>query len=121
MPNCSTKESHSLLSAMADVGRPNARISPLSGSAAAVARLTKTSAVGRSNPTSIVAVPDGSLRLRTRSGLRPPYDFSTSVKTRGSDESAAIEQPVDFRDHLAAFRKRVDLDAQRAEIQRQTG
>ena len=45
MPNRSTTESQSALSAMADVERPNSRTSPRSGNDAPVAMLTNTSAV----------------------------------------------------------------------------
>ncbi len=71
--------------------RPSVATSPLSGSDAPVIRLTKTSAAGRSNPSSMATTPSGTRKCRTLSGRSPPYCFSTSVRTRASGTTAAAD------------------------------
>ena len=78
MPKRSTNDSHASLSAISRVGPAEADDVALSGRVAPVMRLTKTSAAGRSKPEQHrAAAPAASRNSRTRSGLRPPYCFST--------------------------------------------
>ncbi len=71
MPKRSTTASQSALSVIAEVGRPNNRTSPRSGSVAPVTRLTKTSAVVWSSPMMAMCSPGCTVSPAILSGRRP--------------------------------------------------